>query len=181
MGGGARTQTRLVYSGSWTEFRVKTIVDRAPLGSLGVIWVSICGHFSRPCSQPRRARCLSASCVPTGNFPAICPCCADSPGLGPCAWTRAHEAYGAGDTEDGLGNCGLDPDQPSEAQAIETQEKVAPLLGRRAPFVVLDRTELGLAGGEGSRCEFQWVLRMFKIAIASAPLQEVRGAIDSNT
>lgn len=35
----------------------------------------------------------------------------------------------AGDTEGNLGKCGLDPEWPSEAQAIDTAEKVASLLG----------------------------------------------------
>lgn len=52
----------------------------------------------------------------------------------------------AGDTGGSLGKGDLDPDQPSEVQ--RWQEKGASL----GPFLVLEGTELDLAGVEGASC-----------------------------
>lgn len=74
-------------------------------------------------------------------------------------------AMAAGDTEDGLGKCGLDPDRPSEAQATEMAGEGGSSVwsgskgGRRTPFVVPERTE----------------------PADSSLLGEARGAVDSNT
>lgn len=62
----------------------------------------------------------------------------------------------AGDIEGGFGKYGLDLDQPSEAQATEKAGErgfsawSGTWWGRHRPFMVLERTDLGLADNEGA-------------------------------